>query len=99
MPLSLMKKLGIKEMKPTKVILQMADKSVRHAHGIVENVLMVDTRNSFYRGEARRYVIGVAASYLVVPNLSSKPKVSILVVLTLCALMDHDDFASNLRMG
>ncbi|MED6126831.1 hypothetical protein PIB30_082266 [Stylosanthes scabra] len=39
MPLSLMKKLGIKEMKPTKVILQMADKSVRHAHGIVENIL------------------------------------------------------------
>ncbi|MED6212293.1 hypothetical protein PIB30_081898 [Stylosanthes scabra] len=32
-----MKKLGIKEMKPTKVILQMADKTVRHAHGIVEN--------------------------------------------------------------
>ncbi|MED6164229.1 hypothetical protein PIB30_087672 [Stylosanthes scabra] len=26
-------------MKPTKVILQMADKTVRHAHGIVENVL------------------------------------------------------------
>ncbi|MED6227145.1 hypothetical protein PIB30_110657, partial [Stylosanthes scabra] len=43
MPLSLMKKLGIKEMKPTKVILQMADKTVRHAHGIVENVLKEET--------------------------------------------------------
>ncbi|MED6224621.1 hypothetical protein PIB30_085878 [Stylosanthes scabra] len=41
MPLSLMKKLGIKKMKPTRVILQMADKSVRHAHGIVENVLTI----------------------------------------------------------
>ncbi|MED6116974.1 hypothetical protein PIB30_105453, partial [Stylosanthes scabra] len=40
MPLSLMKKLGIKEMKPTKVILQMADKSVQYAQGVVENVLI-----------------------------------------------------------
>ncbi|MED6153963.1 hypothetical protein PIB30_107329, partial [Stylosanthes scabra] len=40
MPLSLMKKLGIKEMKPTKVSLQMADKSVQYAQGIVENVLV-----------------------------------------------------------
>ncbi|MED6213251.1 hypothetical protein PIB30_091340 [Stylosanthes scabra] len=43
MPLFLMKKLGIKKMKPTKVILQMADKSVRHTHGIVENVLKEET--------------------------------------------------------
>ncbi|MED6117303.1 hypothetical protein PIB30_108717 [Stylosanthes scabra] len=33
-------------MKPTKVILQMADKSVRHAHGIVKNVLTCMKINS-----------------------------------------------------
>ncbi|MED6154127.1 hypothetical protein PIB30_109025 [Stylosanthes scabra] len=35
-----MKKLAIKEVKPTRVTLQMADKSVRYAHGVVENVLV-----------------------------------------------------------
>ncbi|XP_057719559.1 uncharacterized protein LOC130933985 [Arachis stenosperma] len=39
-PLSVMKKLQIKEEQPTRIALQMADKSLKHAHGIVENVLV-----------------------------------------------------------
>ncbi|MED6174050.1 hypothetical protein PIB30_065221 [Stylosanthes scabra] len=33
-----MKKLGIKEVKSIRIALQMANKSVRHAHGVVENI-------------------------------------------------------------
>ncbi|MED6149762.1 hypothetical protein PIB30_065695 [Stylosanthes scabra] len=36
-----MKNLGIKEVKPTRVALQMANKFIRHAHEIVENVLLL----------------------------------------------------------
>ncbi|XP_057759114.1 uncharacterized protein LOC130979641 [Arachis stenosperma] len=40
MPLSMMKKLQIQEAQPTRIGLQMADKSLRQAHGLVENVLV-----------------------------------------------------------
>ncbi|XP_015953791.1 uncharacterized protein LOC107478156 [Arachis duranensis] len=40
MPLSMIKKLQIKEEQPTRIALQMADKSLKHAHGIVENILV-----------------------------------------------------------
>ncbi|XP_072088095.1 uncharacterized protein [Arachis hypogaea] len=40
MPLSLMRKLQIHELKPTKIALQMADKSIQQALGVVENVLV-----------------------------------------------------------
>ncbi|KAL4330266.1 uncharacterized protein [Arachis hypogaea] len=40
MPLSVMKKLQIKEAKPTRITLQMVDKSMKYAHGIVENILV-----------------------------------------------------------
>ncbi|XP_016168756.1 uncharacterized protein LOC107611330 [Arachis ipaensis] len=40
MPLSVMKKLQIQEAQPTRIALQMADKSLRQAHGLVENVLV-----------------------------------------------------------
>ncbi|XP_061341291.1 uncharacterized protein LOC133287653 [Gastrolobium bilobum] len=39
-PLSLMKKLGINEVKPTRMNLQLADRSTKQAHGIVEDVLV-----------------------------------------------------------
>ncbi|XP_016178121.1 uncharacterized protein LOC107620485 [Arachis ipaensis] len=39
-PLSLMKKLQIHELKPTQIALQMADKSIKQALGVVENVLV-----------------------------------------------------------
>ncbi|XP_016168491.1 uncharacterized protein LOC107611038 [Arachis ipaensis] len=40
MPLSLMKKLQIHELKHTQMALQMADKSIKQALGVVENVLV-----------------------------------------------------------
>lgn len=40
MPLSVMKKLQIHEMKPTKIVLQLADKSMKQEQGVVENVLV-----------------------------------------------------------
>ncbi|KAL4288087.1 hypothetical protein AHAS_Ahas19G0251100 [Arachis hypogaea] len=40
MPLSVMKKLQIQEAQPTKIALQMADKSMKPAYGLVENILV-----------------------------------------------------------
>ncbi|KAL4306904.1 hypothetical protein AHAS_Ahas16G0224900 [Arachis hypogaea] len=40
MPLSVMKKLGIQEAQPTSIALQMVEKYLKQAHGIVENVLV-----------------------------------------------------------
>ena len=40
MPLSLMRKLKISELKSTQIVLQMADKSTKQALGVVENVLV-----------------------------------------------------------
>ncbi|XP_016168598.1 uncharacterized protein LOC107611156 [Arachis ipaensis] len=40
MPLFVMKKLGIQEAQATRITLQMADKSLRQAYGLVENVLV-----------------------------------------------------------
>ena len=40
MPLSLMRKLAIDEIRPTKMSLQMADRSLKIPEGVVENVLV-----------------------------------------------------------
>ncbi|XP_016173110.1 uncharacterized protein LOC107615570 [Arachis ipaensis] len=40
MPLSIMKKLAIEEVKPTRMSLQMADRSLKIPNGIVENLLV-----------------------------------------------------------
>ncbi|XP_016192757.1 uncharacterized protein LOC107633665 [Arachis ipaensis] len=40
MPLSVMKKLGIQKAQPAKISLEMADKSLKRAYGMVENVLV-----------------------------------------------------------
>ncbi|KAL4294211.1 hypothetical protein AHAS_Ahas18G0205400 [Arachis hypogaea] len=40
MPLSVMKKLQIKEAQPTRIALQMVDKSLKPAHGLVGNILV-----------------------------------------------------------
>ncbi|XP_057758244.1 uncharacterized protein LOC130978569 [Arachis stenosperma] len=40
MPLSVMKKLGIQEAQATRITLQMADKFLKQAYGLVENVLV-----------------------------------------------------------
>ena len=40
MPLSLLKKLGVDEVKPTMMSLQLADRSITHPYGIVEDLLV-----------------------------------------------------------
>ncbi|XP_061351537.1 uncharacterized protein LOC133296548 [Gastrolobium bilobum] len=40
MPLSLMKKLGITKVKPTRTIVQLADRSSKQAYGIIEDILV-----------------------------------------------------------
>ena len=40
MPMSLYRKLGLGELKPTNVTLQLADRSIRYPDGIVENLLI-----------------------------------------------------------
>ena len=40
MPLSVMKKLQIQEAQPTRIALQMADKSIKPAYRLVENILV-----------------------------------------------------------
>src|SRR5262249_54079958 len=40
MPYSMFKKLGLGEPKPTRLTIQLADKSVRHPRGIIENILV-----------------------------------------------------------
>ena len=40
MPYSVYKKLGLEEVKPTTVSLQLADRSIKHPRGIVEDVLV-----------------------------------------------------------
>lgn len=39
MPLSIFRKLGLGEIKSTRVTLQLADRSIKHPHGIIEDVL------------------------------------------------------------
>ncbi|XP_061375238.1 uncharacterized protein LOC133317394, partial [Gastrolobium bilobum] len=39
MPLSMMKKLGITKVKPTKTIVQLADRSSKQAYGIIDDIL------------------------------------------------------------
>ncbi|XP_061357987.1 uncharacterized protein LOC133302249 [Gastrolobium bilobum] len=40
MPLSMMKNLGITEVKPTRTIVQLADRSSKQAYGIIEDILV-----------------------------------------------------------
>ena len=40
MPLSIFKKLGIGEARPTTVTLQLADRSIKHPRGVIEDVLI-----------------------------------------------------------
>ncbi|XP_014511472.1 uncharacterized protein LOC106770164 [Vigna radiata var. radiata] len=40
MPLSMLKKIGGLEVKPTKAILQMADRSIKHPYGVIEDVVV-----------------------------------------------------------
>ena len=40
MPLSIFRRLGLGEARPTTVTLQVADRSLKHPHGVIEDVLV-----------------------------------------------------------
>ena len=40
MPLSIFRKLGLNEAKPTTIALQMADRSIAHPWGVIEDVFI-----------------------------------------------------------
>ena len=40
MPLSILKRLGLGEARPTTVTLQLADRSLKHPRGVIEDVLV-----------------------------------------------------------
>ena len=40
MPSSMLKKIGDVEVKPTRMTLQLADRSIKYPHGIVEDLLV-----------------------------------------------------------
>ena len=40
MPLSIFRKLGLKEVQPTNVTLQLADRSIKYPYGVIEDVLV-----------------------------------------------------------
>ena len=47
MPLSIFKKLGIGEARPTTVTLQLVDRSIKHPEGIIEDVLVKEDKFIF----------------------------------------------------
>ena len=47
MPLSIIKKLNLGEARPTTVTLQLADKSLTHPRGIIEDVLVKEDKFIF----------------------------------------------------
>ncbi|XP_052723795.1 uncharacterized protein LOC108322652 [Vigna angularis] len=47
MPLSMLKKIGDLEVKSTKMILQMADRSIKHPYGVVEDVVITVDKLKF----------------------------------------------------
>ena len=40
MPLSMIKRIGEVEIKPTRMALQLADRTIKHPYGIIEDVLV-----------------------------------------------------------
>ena len=40
MPLSVFRKLGLEEVKPTTISLQLADRSIKYPRGVIEDVLV-----------------------------------------------------------
>jgi hypothetical protein len=54
MPLSLCKRLGLGELKATKISLQLADRSIKYPVGILENVPVCN--DPFFNGQKRAYI-------------------------------------------
>ncbi|XP_061374281.1 uncharacterized protein LOC133316540 [Gastrolobium bilobum] len=69
MPLSMMKKLGITEVKPINMILQLADRSTKQAYGVIEDILVKVDKFIF----PMDFVILDIEEYATVPMIFGRP--------------------------
>ncbi|KAK0606803.1 hypothetical protein LWI29_004553 [Acer saccharum] len=90
MPYSVFKKLGIGEVKPTRVTLQLADRSIKHPHGVLEDVLMKVGKFYF----PVDFVILEMEEDFEVPLILGRP-----FLKTSGALVDHKEDKLTLRVG
>jgi len=90
MPYSVFKKLGMGEVKPTRVTLQLADRSIKHPHGLLEDVLMKVGKFYF----PVDFVILEMEEDFEVPLILGRP-----FLKTSGALVDHKEDKLTLRVG
>ncbi|XP_048231212.1 uncharacterized protein LOC125370256 [Ricinus communis] len=90
MPYSLFVKLGLGETKPTRMSIQLADRSIKYPRGIVENVLV----------EVNKFIISVDFMILNMDGESSVPLILGRPFLTTSrAMIDVCDGKLKLRVG
>nr|KYP71171.1 Auxin response factor 4 [Cajanus cajan] len=82
MPLSMLQRIGDLEVKPTRMILQLADRSVKYAHGIVKDVLVKVDRFLF----PSNFVVMDIEEGIDVPLILGRP-----FMKTARVLIDVDD--------
>ncbi|XP_061342861.1 uncharacterized protein LOC133289024 [Gastrolobium bilobum] len=90
MPLSMCKALEIKELKPTTVSLQLADRSIRRPDGVIEDVLV----------KIDKFIFPVD---FVVPNMEEDAEIPLLLgrpfLATARAMIDVEQWKLMLRMN
>ena len=89
MPFSTFKKLGLGKVKPTRVTLQLADRSIKHPYGIIEDVLM-KVGNFFFPVD---FVILEMEEDVEIPLILGRP-----FLKTSRALIDHKEDKLTLRI-
>ncbi|KAK0575254.1 hypothetical protein LWI29_036038 [Acer saccharum] len=90
MSYSVFKKLGMGEVKPTRVTLQLADRSIKHPYGVLEDVLMKVGKFYF----PVDFVILYMEEDFEVPLILGRP-----FLKTSGALVDHKEDKLTLRVG
>ncbi|XP_015939896.1 uncharacterized protein LOC107465433 [Arachis duranensis] len=80
MLLSMMRKLAIKELKPTRMSLVMADRSIKTSNGIVENLAIIDVEKGemIFRVHNEQMVINVFKSMQHPPEQENYMKVDMI---------------------
>ena len=89
MPFSIFKKLGLGKVKPTRVTLQLADRSIKHPYGIIEDVLM-KVGKFFFPVD---FVILEMEEDVEIPLILGRP-----FLKTSGALIDHKEDKLSLRI-
>nr|KYP33142.1 hypothetical protein KK1_046021 [Cajanus cajan] len=90
MPLSMLQRIGDLEVKPTRMTLQLADRSVKYPHGIVENVLVKVDRFLF----PADFVVMDIEEDVDVPLILGRP-----FMKTARVLIDVDDGKLKVRVN